>query len=227
MKAQEFGAVVDSLADECFDRVYNDDVGRDFFVDGLRKEVREFYHVQLAAWKDLHGNVEPSFHKAVEIAARSDLFSGRAAEPYAAKSLSSHSTKPSSGTKGPLLQKPSPPSPRLSTTSAPPSPASHWYDAAAKWQAAHPMPQKAEWHRSSAPELAKDVRCWNCGKVARHYSTACPNARVDLRKVIVSALTSLGGSAALAGMDHPDSRTTDLEVRSESDSSKIKVTGKE
>jgi hypothetical protein len=34
MKAQEFGAVIDSLADECFDRVYDDDSRRDFFVEG-------------------------------------------------------------------------------------------------------------------------------------------------------------------------------------------------
>ena len=173
MKAQEFGAVIDSLADECFDRVYDDDSRRDFFVDGLRRDVREFYRVQLATWKDVHGDREPPFAKAVEIAARSDLLSGRAAEPYAAKSLPSHSTKPSSGTKSLSLQKPlapastSAPAATGTSTSAP----AHWYDAAVKWQAAHPMPQKAEWHRKDAPELAKDVRCWNCGKVARKGRT--------------------------------------------------------
>ena len=227
MKAQEFGALVDSLADECFDRVYDDDSRRDFFVEGLRRDVRNFYRVQLATWKDVHGDREPPFAKAVEIAARSDLLSGRAAEPYAAKSYSSLAPKQSSGTKSLHVQK----APAVATTApaslAAAAPASHWYDAATKWQAEHPMPQKAVWHRSDGPELSKDVRCWNCGKVARHYSTACPNARVDLRKVIVAAITTLGGDTSLVGLGDPGSGMADREVESESRIVETEGSGKE
>jgi hypothetical protein len=227
MKAQEFGAVIDSLADECFDRVYDDDSRRDFFVDGLRREVREFYRVQLATWKDVHGDREPPFAKAVEIAARSDLFSGRAAEPYAAKSFSSPASKPLSGTKSLHVPK----QPAIATTAptslASAAPASHWYDAATKWQAEHPMSQKATWHRSDGPELSKEVRCWNCGKVARHYSTACPNTRVDLRKVIVAAIAHLGGDASLVGLGDPDSGMAGREAESESRIVEIEAPGKE
>ena len=227
MKAQEFGALIDSLADECFDRVYDDDSRRDFFVDGLRRDVRDFYRVQLATWKDVHGDREPPFAKAVEIAARSDLLSGRAAEPYAAKSHSSHASKPVSGTKSLHVPK----QPAIATTAATSlasaAPASHWYDAATKWQAEHPMSQKATWHRSDGPELSKEVRCWNCGKVARHYSTACPNARVDLRKVIVAAIAHLGGDASLVGLGDPDSGMAGREAESESRIVEIEAPGKE
>lgn len=44
----------------------------------------------------------------------------------------------------------------------------------------------------------------------------CPNARVDLRQVLVAALTSLGGDTALAGAGELDSRTIRNDTRSES-----------
>lgn len=201
LKAQEFGALIDSLADECFDRTYSDETRRDRFVMGLRPEIRDFYEVQLAIWQDMHPGMEPPFNKAVELAARSDSLSGRAATLPSAKSHSSlPSPRAQSGTKAALHPtKPTDPTARTSAPKTDQSPPDKWYRDASEFQAQNPMSQKAAWHRPNADPTPTQVKCWNCGKDGFHRSAACPNPRVDLRRVIVAALASLGGSASTPG----------------------------
>lgn len=229
LKAQEFGALIDSLADECFDRSYSDETRRDRFVMGLRPEIRDFYDVQLAIWQDAHAGLEPSFAKTVELAARSDSLSVRAAILPAAKSTSTLSLKHSSGTKASYLQAPT--SSTTTTGSSPATAASRsddWYRQASEFQARHPMAQKATWHVTKSDPLPTQVKCWNCGKDGFHRSTACPNPRVDLRRVIVAAIAALGGSIDTGGQDGLDPRMTDSEESvSEDQPTSITGSGKE
>ena len=196
---------------------------------GLRPEIRDFYDVQLAIWQDAHAGLEPSFAKTVELAARSDSLSVRAAILPAAKSTSASSLKHSSGTKASYLQAPTP-----STTTTGSSPATaasrsdDWYRQASEFQARHPMAQKATWHVTKSDPLPTQVKCWNCGKDGFHRSTACPNPRVDLRRVIVAAIAALGRSIDTGGQDGLDPRMTDSEESvSEDQPTSITGSGKE
>lgn len=199
---------------------------------GLRDKVREFYDLQVAVWRDMTGLSEPSFDKAVELAARSDALSDFAAKPHAAKSMPSTSIlKVSSGIKSlpSTYRAPTGPSPSALTPSSDASRSDKWLRDAADFQAKHPMPQKSAWFDEKATPPASKVKCWNCGEDGFHKSVACPNRRVDLRRVIVAALASLGGSVATPGeSDVPDpGKTGSEETVSEDRNLPIGGSGKE
>ncbi|GAA5984564.1 hypothetical protein JCM11641_006551 [Rhodosporidiobolus odoratus] len=183
LRARDFGAALDALADACFDRKIDDLDRRTTFVVGLQAQVQDFVRTQLASLKAL-GKPEATFDEVVRIAALTDglaSFSSKKQSPLSS-SPQPGSKKTSTNDLSPSPSKPSFPSPRPATTCT---------QDALNWQSKHPAAGKADWFDARAHSTNKPVRCYNCGEIGSHFSRSCTASRKDPKGVIVAMLSKL------------------------------------
>ncbi|GAA5994815.1 hypothetical protein JCM11641_004437 [Rhodosporidiobolus odoratus] len=200
LRARDFGAKVDALADACTDRLVDDLDRKTTFVGGLNVAVKDFVKTQLVSRAAL-GKVTATFEDVVKIAALTDGLAGFSSK----KTSSSSSPLPSSTKKTAYESSPSP-----SFPSRPAVPFSHWIDQAVDWQQKNPTADKAKWFEAHAQPPTKSIRCFNCGEMAGHYSRACPKTRKNPKVVVLTALAKISRSPA----PPPPAREPTLDVES-------------
>ncbi|GAA5998375.1 hypothetical protein JCM11641_005959, partial [Rhodosporidiobolus odoratus] len=140
MRARDFGAALDALADACFDRKIDDLDRGTTILGGLHSSVQDFVRTQLASLKAL-GKSDATFDKVVKIAALTDglaSFSSKKTSPLSAGPMSSASKKNNANDPSSL-------SPKISSSPSSSRGPSTWTQDAQSWQASHPVASKADW----------------------------------------------------------------------------------
>ncbi|GAA5982150.1 hypothetical protein JCM11641_000603 [Rhodosporidiobolus odoratus] len=219
LRAHDFGAKVDTLADACSDRIIDDLDRRTTFVNGLHASVRDFIKTQLASRAAL-GKTSTTFEEVVKIAALTDGLSGFSSLKKTTPPVVSPSKRPSTNETSSLQ------TPFSSRGAGTPT---NWVDQAVDWQAKNPVAEKARWFDSHASPPTKSIRCFNCGEQAGHYSRACPKPRKNPKVVVLAALHKLSRSASstlpsnppppsprLVSLKSPLARQVDREKRTRS-----------
>ncbi|GAA5866208.1 hypothetical protein JCM1840_005114 [Sporobolomyces johnsonii] len=188
LRARDFGALLDSLADACesHDRTLDDLDRRTTYIDGLNSAVKDFVKTQLATRRAL-GKATETFDEVVQIAALTDSLSS-----FSAKKTTSLSSPSSASKKTSTQESQTKPS---SSAPTPPRTGTTWTQDAVAWQAQNPVAKKAEWFDARARLPMKPVRCYNCGDVSQHFSRACTAARKDPRNVVIAMLSKLSISS--------------------------------
>ncbi|GAA5826645.1 hypothetical protein JCM10212_005735, partial [Sporobolomyces blumeae] len=142
LRAREFGALVEVLANGCFDRTIDDADRIATFDRGLNANYREFLKTQVALLSQM-GNAPTTLEGVVKLAAVADGLVSFSASLK--KSSSSSSSLPSIASKKSALTPSSSSSPTLSSSSN--SSASkgpeHWVSQATAWQASFPEAEKS------------------------------------------------------------------------------------
>ncbi|GAA5918542.1 hypothetical protein JCM5296_001320 [Sporobolomyces johnsonii] len=180
-RARDYGSRLETLADACFDRTIGEDDRITTFVAGLNPNYREYLKTQVAMLKNL-GRAPSFLQDYVDLAAVADGL-----ESFAS------SLKKSSGG---VISSSISPSPKKAVTfagqpsSSPPAGTSvattTWRGRAATWQAAHPISSRTDWFRESDRKSDKSMNCYNCGRLADHFSSSCPNERRDPKSVTIA-----------------------------------------
>lgn len=166
MRAREWGAHIESLANLVVDRTVSEVQLIDRFTDGLSPRYASHVTLQIAQLQR-EGRIL-TFPLLVAIA--SDLDSS----DLAAKKT----------VVAPLVTKTSS---ALKTSTSAGSYEDRWVDKAVAWQSENPVAKKDEWFSESSRIPPEGLRCFNCGKKANHYSRSCPSARVSPKSAIKSA----------------------------------------
>ncbi|GAA5857698.1 hypothetical protein JCM9279_006409 [Rhodotorula babjevae] len=116
------------------------------------------------------------FDELVDIAAETDsLPSFKKPDKPAASSSSPSSSKKTSGTESCTVS----PSEALASSQK-------WARSAVDWQKSHPESESTTWLDKTAPAPASELRCFNCGRVGRHFSRSCTSRRVNPEKVLIA-----------------------------------------
>ncbi|GAA5981121.1 hypothetical protein JCM11641_003120 [Rhodosporidiobolus odoratus] len=189
LKVRGFGALVEQLAFDCFDRVVPDKDQASTFREGLVPAAKDFLIQVRAAQSAAFGTpARMGFKKTVLVASAYDSLESRrstsSSTNVSSPSRSSRSANNSSSTS------PTPPTP--STSSSSPSsaqaPRKPWIEAAQEWQASHPSKDKERWFRKDTRPTLSLAKCYNCCKDGHHVSSGCPNSRGDPRTIILAAV---------------------------------------
>ncbi|GAA5920952.1 hypothetical protein JCM5296_004958, partial [Sporobolomyces johnsonii] len=198
LRARDFGATVDSLADACIDRTIDDLDRKTTFVQGLNPAVQDFVKTQLASRKAL-GKTDESFEDVVKVAALTDglaAFSAKKVTPMP-------SSIPRKGSLAADVAVASPSLPKAGGAPLPVARGTNWIEAAAKWQAEHPLADRSKWADSQAKPSPKPIRCYNCGDLGTHFSRACSASRKDPTVVILAAFHKLSSAKSLPPSSSP------------------------
>ncbi|GAA5881307.1 hypothetical protein JCM1840_002261 [Sporobolomyces johnsonii] len=198
LRARDFGATVDSLADACIDRTIDDLDRKTTFVQGLNPAVQDFVKTQLASRKAL-GRTDESFEDVVKVAALTDGLAAFASK----KVIPVPSSLPRKGALATDVTVASPSLPKASGASLPVARGTNWIEAVVKWQAEHPLADRSKWADSQAKASSKPVRCYNCGNVGTHFSRACTASRKDPTVVILAAFHKLSSAKSLPPSSPP------------------------
>ncbi|BGP45951.1 hypothetical protein JCM10450v2_001788 [Rhodotorula kratochvilovae] len=190
LKARDFGAKVDSLANACMDRVVDELDRKTTFLGGLNSDVKDFTKVELARRGVSSGAGLVSYADLVKIAAITDTLSS-----FSRKSATSSSSAPS-GKKSTGTDSPSSKAPAASSSSSTPKPPAGWVDAAVEFQRENPLATKSEWHRPSSNPTPGKMWCYNCATYDRHYSRACTKPCRDPKTVVIAAITTARPAAS-------------------------------
>lgn len=175
--ARVFGATVDALATACFDREISDVDRQSTFLAGLNPNVLEFVKTQRAARRSL-GLKTISFDKLVDIAAETDsLPSFKKPDKPAASSSSPSSSRKTSGTES-----------RTAPSSEALAKSQKWVQSVIEWQKKHPEVDASTWLNKTASAPPTELRGFNCGRVGRHFSRACPSRRANPQTVIMALM---------------------------------------
>ncbi|GAA5991401.1 hypothetical protein JCM11641_004620 [Rhodosporidiobolus odoratus] len=198
MRARDFGAALDALADACSDRKIEDLDRRTTFLGGLHSSVQDFVRTQLASLKAL-GKSDATFDEVVKIAALTDglaSFSSKKTSPLSAGPMSSASKKTNANDPSSL-------SPKVSSSPSSSRGPSTWTQDAQSWQASHPVASKADWFDARPRPTTKPVRCYNCGDLGTHFSRACTALRKNPKGVVVAMLSKMRISSLSASPSPP------------------------
>ncbi|GAA5974657.1 hypothetical protein JCM11641_007043 [Rhodosporidiobolus odoratus] len=191
LKVREFGALVEQLAFDCFDRVVSDEDMASTFRDGLNSGAKDFLVGVQASQAAAYGApLKMDFKKLIRVASAYDSLESRktpasssSSSPRSGRNANSSSSSSPSTTSAP------------STSSSPSSPAQNpprkpWAENAQDWQAKHPVRDRDKWFRKNSRPTTSAVRCYNCCKEGFHVSTGCPNSRQEPRTPVVAAFRS-------------------------------------
>lgn len=189
LSARAFGARIDSLANALSDRVIDDSDRKLQFISNLNDEVKVYVKSHLPREErlaKLDGRLV-TFDDVVRLAGETDsLGLTKPAKP--ATSSSSSFLKKAAGTDGSVSKQSSSSSTAMSVANPTRDrgPSTGWARSAAEWQAKNPAGVKAASPNTSTPH--DSLRCFNCGDLGKHFSSACPNARRSPASVLVAAL---------------------------------------
>ncbi|GAA5980362.1 hypothetical protein JCM11641_001777 [Rhodosporidiobolus odoratus] len=182
LRARDFGASLDALADACYDRKIDDLDRRTTFVAGLQPAVQDFVRTQMASLKAL-GKEATTFDEVVKMAALTDGLASFSAKKPTSASPSSNPPKKSNANEVPSNSSfPSPATPRAAST---------WTQDAQVWQWSHPVATKADWFDARGRSTNEPVQCYNCGDLSTHFSRSCTAARKDPKGIVVVMLSKL------------------------------------
>ncbi|GAA5974793.1 hypothetical protein JCM11641_007266 [Rhodosporidiobolus odoratus] len=187
LKVRDFGALVEVLANEIFDRQVSDEDRKATFLEGLSAPARNFVRQVHATQAASFGAVpQLDFEGLVRMASRFDTLKARsAAQPISSTSNPGSSRPAAAGTTDSSPSKPSP-EPASDTGVV-----KSWVELASSWQDRFPVSNKASWFKKDAKELTNVVRCYNCTRNGHHPSSGCPNPRQDPQTVIIASMTKL------------------------------------
>ncbi|GAA5985310.1 hypothetical protein JCM11641_005389 [Rhodosporidiobolus odoratus] len=166
LRARDFGAKMETLADACFDRTIDEADRISSFLTGLNGNYREFVKTQLATLKTM-GRVPVTLGEHVDLAAAAD-------------GLDSYS----SSLKVSVLVLAQDPEIRGNKAS---EKTARWHARAEEWQKAHPTASRGEWSRDGSQTPPQSMYCYQCGRFEQHYSAWCPNPRKDPKAVTIAA----------------------------------------
>ncbi|GAA5993572.1 hypothetical protein JCM11641_006641 [Rhodosporidiobolus odoratus] len=190
LKVREFGALVEQLAYDCFDRVVSDEDKASTFREGLVSGAKDFLLQVQAAQSAAFGTpARMGFKKTVQVASAYDSLESRRSTSSSPSSTSqprsSRSANNSSSSSSSTSPSPSTSSSTPSSTQATRKP---WVEAAQDWQASHPAKDKERWFRKDTRPTSSLVKCYNCCKDGHHVSSGCPNSRGDPRTIVLAAV---------------------------------------
>ncbi|GAA5973561.1 hypothetical protein JCM11641_007120 [Rhodosporidiobolus odoratus] len=208
-RARDFGSRLETLADACFDREFDEKDRITTFVSGLNSQYREFVKKQVAMLKTM-GNEPSTLAGYVHLAATADGLDSFVS------SLKKSGGVPSS-TPSLAVPKKSTVTHSGGTSAGPSAPGgsaetktSRWRARAEEWQASHPVATSDEWRREGDRKPPQSRYCYHCGQFAAHFSSSCPNPRRDPKTVVLAAFRTSATSAS-------------SEVESKSDASDLKA----
>jgi hypothetical protein len=203
LKARQFGALVETLAVACVGRTFSDEDKKEVFLSGLHSPVRTYVDTQIRQLERRGERLD--FQTIVTIAADTDSLKISATSPSTIGNSASGRTKPAIA---------SDTAPKSSNVSAVTQGSTRpgWAAAAQTWQDAHPLADKKTWFKSDDTRRAHlDLQCYNCGKKAGHYSSACKEPRVkpDKAPVYVAGVIQLSPLLPTAPEDVESGKDSD------------------
>ncbi|GAA5978066.1 hypothetical protein JCM11641_006617 [Rhodosporidiobolus odoratus] len=216
LKVWDFGALVDVLANDIFDRQVTDEDKKATFLEGLNTSARNFVK-QVQATQVASSGTERvlDFEGLVRLASRYDTMDARTTSTSSSLPVVLSNRRSSA----PSTADPSAPKSSGKLPSSAGLPKS-WVDLATTWQARYPIKDKSSWYEKDSKELSDPVRCYNCTRTGYHYSLACPNARQDPQVVVIAAL------ARLSPLPPSSPPPSDLAAESEVEVSSSPLAGK-
>ncbi|GAA5979969.1 hypothetical protein JCM11641_008249 [Rhodosporidiobolus odoratus] len=190
LKVREFGALVEQLAYDCFDRVVSDEDKASTFREGLVSGAKHFLLQVQAAQSAAFGTpARMGFKKTVQVASAYDSLESRRSTSSSPSSTSQPRSSRSANNPSSSLSSTSPsPSTSSSTPSSTQATRKPWVEAAQDWQASHPAKDKERWFRKDTRPTLSLVKCYNCCKDGHHVSSGCPNSRGDPRTIVLAAV---------------------------------------
>ncbi|GAA5993951.1 hypothetical protein JCM11641_007865 [Rhodosporidiobolus odoratus] len=208
LKVRDFGALVEVLANNIFDRQVTDEDKKATFLEGLIPSARNFVkQVQATQVASFGTERTLDFEGLVRLAPRYDTLEARTIP-------TSSSTLPSLSTRRPAVTSSAEPGGSKPSGKSLPSAGlpKSWVDVATAWQSRYPIKDKLSWYKKDAKELSDPVRCYNCTRTGYHYSLACPNSRLDPQVVVIAALARL---SSLPSSSPPSSSVSVTESEAE------------
>ncbi|GAA5993888.1 hypothetical protein JCM11641_000193, partial [Rhodosporidiobolus odoratus] len=179
LKVRDFGALVEVLANDIFDRTISDGDKKATFLEGLNPSARNFVRQVQATQAASFGSEARLDFDVLETKSLSTTSTPAAAPSRRAAASSSTDTS---------SPKPSASKPSDTGSSKP------WAELAASWQECFPISNKASWFKKDAKELSSVVKCYNCACLGHHPSSACPNLRQDPRTLVIASVTTRASS---------------------------------
>ncbi|GAA5989949.1 hypothetical protein JCM11641_002922, partial [Rhodosporidiobolus odoratus] len=181
LRARDFGAKMETLADACFDRTIDEADRISSFLTGLNGNYREFVKTQLATLKTM-GRVPVTLGEHVDLAAAADGLDSYSSSLKKSGGVQSTASSPSHAKKqGAGTHALSPSADKASEKTA------RWRARAEEWQKAHPTASRGEWSRDGSQTPPQSMYCYQCGRFEQHYSASCPNPRKDPKTVTIAA----------------------------------------
>ncbi|GAA5890045.1 hypothetical protein JCM16303_004259 [Sporobolomyces ruberrimus] len=160
LRGREFGALVEVLANGCFDRTIDEADRISTFERGLNSSYCDFLKTQVSLLTQL-GRTPKTFREYVLIAAKHDRSSS------STHKQSSCSTAPGGGS--------------FDT-------AARWVSSAIEWQKQFPVATQSDWAFVGSKPAPSHIRCFNCGTRGDHFSKGCPNDRKDPKTITLAAV---------------------------------------
>lgn len=183
LRAREFGARVEILANACFDRVLDDADRISTFERGLNTNYRD--HLKFVrSMARLGGSVPSTFDSNVEMAAVADSL-----DAFKNPLKRTSSTLPS--TSSPLAKKSESTNSSSSRSASSAGSDSTWVKDAQNFQSNFALSDRDTWFRADGQKPSSSLRCWNCGNKGEHYSQSCPNPRKDPTKIKLARIAKL------------------------------------
>lgn len=207
LRAREFGAQVEVLANDCFDRTIDEADRIATFERGLTDKYREFLKTQRALLGAL-GRTSHSYAQVVKLAAVADglpSYSSSFKKAFPTTSGGTVATAAVLSTRKPgVSSQSSAPLATKGATGGLDVDAQKWISSASSWQLANPESTKASWFRPDGPKPAVSLRCFNCGNVGNHYSRSCSNPRKSPTAVKLAALALHAAKSSSPSSTSPD-----------------------
>ncbi|GAA5882605.1 hypothetical protein JCM16303_002066 [Sporobolomyces ruberrimus] len=194
LRGREFGALVEVLANGCFDRTIDENDRISTFERGLNSSYRDFLKTQVSLLTQL-GRTPKTFREFVSIAAVADglsQFSSSFKKSSSSSVSSSLSPSSSSGVHKKPDRSSSAPSKQSSRSTAPGGgsfdTAAKWVSSAIEWQKQFPVATQSDWAFVGSKPAPSHIRCFNCGTRGDHFSKGCPNDRKDPKTITLAAV---------------------------------------
>ncbi|GAA5879056.1 hypothetical protein JCM16303_001283 [Sporobolomyces ruberrimus] len=195
LRGREFGALVEVLANGCFDRTIDEADRISTFERGLNSSYRDFLKTQVSLLTQL-GRTPKTFREYVSIAAVADGLSQFSLSFRKSSSSSASSTLPLSSSSSSTHKKHDRSS---SSTHKQPSrstapgggsfdTAAKWVSSAIEWQKQFPVATQSDWAFVGSKPAPSHIRCSNCGTRGDHFSKGCPNDRKDPKTITLAAV---------------------------------------
>jgi hypothetical protein len=187
LQARDFGSRVETLADACFDQTFSESDRMATFVRGLTPAYKDYVKTQMATLA-LVGKTPTSLSSLVDVAATADELETfvSSLKSKGGGSGSSTTTPDGAGKKTATADDLGKSKGEIPSSSE--EKTRNWRSRAATWQSNHPLSSSSDWRSDGDKKPDQKQYCYNCGRLADHFSRACPFDRKDPKGITLAAL---------------------------------------
>jgi hypothetical protein len=187
LRARDFGSRVETLADACFDQTFSESDRMATFVRGLNPAYKDYVKTQLATLV-LVGKTPATLSSLVDVAATADGLETFVSSLKSKGSGGGSSTTTPNGAGKKTGTADDLGKVKGETPSSSEEKTRNWRSRAATWQSNHPLSSSSDWRSDGNKKPDQKQYCYNCGRLADHFSRACPYDRKDPKGTTLAAL---------------------------------------